>query len=226
MLLPAQLLDRLGDEETAGLGRFMNMLAHHLVSVYSENLLDYQESRGDDGQVYGFRVYKHLRYALMTDAEDDEVIEFVEQNGAYYMAVGPLRIRVDSLGHFANEDVRHAFPDASPTKQAFGRRNADQLRLDLRGIDPVPDDDAFELNALTAGHFGNPREGFVKWYLGAWTELPDGRKAWAWIERQDDADDDFGGGGGDIGPLAPRAPLPPFDQRQADEVIIRPRKSA
>jgi hypothetical protein len=224
MLIPPPLLARLTDEDGDALRRFMIRLGQRLVSVYSENLLDHQESRGDDGQLFGFKVYKHLRYGLMTDADGDEIIEYIEHNGAYHIAIGPLRIRIDSLGHFAYEDVRCAFPDSSPTKQAVGQQNANQLRLDLAGVEPVPNEDAYELNALTAGHFGNPREGFVKWYLGAWTELRNGRQAWAWIDRQDDADEDFGGDG--FGPLVPRAPLPPFDQRPADEIIVRPRKLA
>jgi hypothetical protein len=77
------------------------------------------------------------------------------------------------------------------------------------------------LNRLTVGHFGNPREGLVKWYLGGWAATPNGQKAWAWIERQDES-----GEAGGFATLAPRTPIEPFDQRTADVVAVRPRPSA
>jgi hypothetical protein len=217
--LPPSLLARLSVPERAAADRLTDILGQTLATVYSEALLDHQESRGDDAQLFGFKVYKHERYALMQAVADDSTIRFVEHNGAYHLGIGPLRIRVDSLGHFAHEDVRDAFPDASPTKQAVGRSNAMQLRFEMPELEPVPDEAAFSLNALTAGHFGNPREGLVKWYIGAWTELETGGRSWAWIERQDEP-------GKEVAPLAPNSPIVPFNERSADTVSVRPRRSA
>ncbi|MEA2168017.1 MAG: hypothetical protein QOF76_1317 [Solirubrobacteraceae bacterium] len=57
-------------------------------------------------------------------------------------------------------------PDSSPTKLAVGRSNY-QLRFEMPELEPVPDDTSLALNRLTVGHFGTPREGLVKWYLGS-----------------------------------------------------------
>jgi hypothetical protein len=217
--LPPQLIGRLSASEAGDLHRLCDLLDRTLNSVYRDALLDHQESRGDDGQLFGFKVYKHVRFSLMQALDDDPDIRFVEQNGAYHLLIGPLRVRVDSLGHFAHEDVLAAFPDASPTKQAVGRSNAQQLRFELPDLEPTPNRGAFLLNALTVGHFGNPREGLVKWYIGAWTQLHGGDKRWAWIERQDQPDED-------LGPLPQRSAIVPFDQRTPDEVSVRPRRTA
>ncbi len=199
----------------------MLKVADRLLQVYDENVMDHQESRGDDGPLFGFKVYKHLRFATMQDVEDRPGVAFVEDNGAYYVSIGPLCIRLDSLGHFAHQDVLHSFPDTSPTKRSVGFRNAAQLSLDIPQARPAPPASAYELNRLTVGHFGNPREGLVKWYLGAWAASPNGRKAWAWIERQDES-----GEAGGFATLSPRMPIEPFDQRIADSVVVRPRPSA
>jgi hypothetical protein len=217
--IPTSLLKRLTPVEADALRRLCDAVATILDRVYREALLDHQESRGDDAQLYGFRIYKHVRFSVMQVVADDQAIQFVEENGAYFLRIGPLRVRVDSLGHFAHEDVRSAFPDASPTKQSIGRSNFLQLRFELPELDPAPAGSAYSLNALTIGHFGNPREGLVKWYLGAWTELDGGGRTWAWIERQDDAGDE-------AEPLPVRSPLVPFDERKADDVAVRPRQSA
>lgn len=217
--IPPSLLNRLTSPQADALCRLCELTGQILDKIYREALLDYQESRGDDAQLYGFRVYKHIRFAVMHAVAEDPLIKFLEENGAYCLAIGPLRIRIDSLGHFAHEDVHGAFPDASPTKQDVGRSNYLQLRFDLSDTEPPPDSSSYSLNALTIGHFGNPREGLVKWYLGAWTQLDGGGRKWAWIERQDDT-------GEDTQTLPPRSPLVPFNERDPDEVAVRPRRSA
>jgi hypothetical protein len=217
--LPPELLQRLVPPESSALERLIELIERTLKVVYREAVLDHQESRGDDAQLFGFKVYKHERYALLQGVTGDPGIGFIEENGAYYLLVGPLRIRVDSLGHFVHEDVLSAFPDASPTKRAVGHSNAAQLSLDIPDAQPVRDANAFQLNALTAGHFGNPREGLVKWYLGAWTQDNSGKKSWAWIERQDEP-------GEGVAPLETPAPIVPFNERPADAISVHPRRSA
>lgn len=190
-----------------------------LADAYNEGLLDHQVSLGDDAQLYGFKVWKRLRFAFMQAAVDDDEIRFVEVNGAYHLAVGPLCIRVDSLGHTADEDVLCAFPDASPAKQAVGRSNAAQLRFEMPEVELAPDESAFRLNKLTIGHFGNAREGLVKWYVGAWIELDHGGRTWAWIDRQDER-------GSAVEKLPATKPIVPFDQRTAHAVTVQPRRTA
>jgi hypothetical protein len=218
MRLPAELRNRLEPDVAQALDRLLVLVADGLAAVYREALTDHQESRGDDAQFFGFKVWKWLRYAVQQSVLEDEAIEFVDIRGAYHLQVGPLRIRVDALGHHADDDVLESFPDASPTKRAVGRNNAAQMQFDLPAVSLSPDAGAYALNNLTVGHFGNPREGLLKWYVGAWSELPDGRQAWQWIERQGLPED---------ARQAPPAPLVvSFGQRDADAVVVTPRRTA
>lgn len=218
MRLPTALLARLETADAAALQRVLGTAAAQLLAVYREAVEVHQESRGDDAQLFGFNVYKWLRYALQQAVLEDEHVEFVDIKGAYHLQVGPLRLRFDALGHRADDDVLESFPDASPAKRAVGRDNAAQMQLELPGESIAPAAGAFDLNRLTVGHFGNPREGLVKWYVGAWIELPDGRQAWQWIERQDLPEDGVG--------ATPAPPVVPFDGRDADAIVVAPRRSA
>ncbi len=218
MRIPAELRNRLEPEVAEALDRLLARVARETPAVYRKALRDHQEARGDDLQLFGFKVWKWLRYALQQAVLEDDLVEFVDIRGAYHLQVGPLRIRVDALGHHADDDVLHAFPDASPAKRAVGRDNAAQMQLDLPAASLSPDGGAYALESLTVGHFGNPREGLVKWYVGAWSELADGRQAWQWIERQDLPEDET------ATPSAP--PVVPFGQRDADAVAVTPRRSA
>jgi hypothetical protein len=218
MRLPAELRERLHPEVGAALDRLLELVARAMAAVYRDALIDHQESRGDDAQLFGFKVWKWLRYALHQEVLEDDLIAFVEVRGAYHLQVGPLRIRVDALGHHVDDEVLQSFPDASPAKRAVGRDNAAQLQLDLPSVSLSPDAGAYALNGLTVGHFGNPREGLVKWYVGAWSEVGDGRQAWQWIERQELPKDET------AATTAP--PVVPFGQRDPDSVVVTPRRSA
>src|SRR5262245_45167168 len=101
--LPSPLLTRLSPSDRAALDGLLCILDHTLRDVYREAVLDHQESRGDDAQLFGFKVYKHARFALTHATEADDDVHVLEHNGAYCLAIGPLRVRVDSLGHFAHE---------------------------------------------------------------------------------------------------------------------------
>src|SRR3954453_15139360 len=105
MRIPAPLRVRLTSSDLEALERLLTAVADLLPRIYREALLDYQESRGDDAALYGLRVYKHLRFALALLADRDAEIVFSEPNGSYVIAIGPLRVRVDSLGHLAHQDV-------------------------------------------------------------------------------------------------------------------------
>jgi hypothetical protein len=166
-------------------------------------------------------VYKHLRHEAAEFAMAEQGVGMFEPNGSYELAIGPLRIRIDVMGHFQHEDVLVCFPDNTPAKDAVGDDNHAQMRLELPCVDLQPGLADYELNRLTIGHFGNPREGLVKWYVGAWTRTDAGGKRWAWILRQDDY-----GEGTQPASLKPRHPIVPFDRRTADTVSVRPRRTA
>ena len=221
MVIPTPLLSRLSLAEQSQLRDLLVAVGEFMPVVYEQNVLDYRESRGDDHALFGLRNYKHLRFESERYADSADGVVLLAPNGSYEIGVGPLRIRIDLLGHWLHEDVLECFPDSSPTKAAVGQGNFTQMRLDLPGVDPVPGAADYDLNRLTIGHFGNPLEGLVKWYFGAWTITPSGGKRWAWIQRQDDA-----GEGSQPALLKPRAPIVPFTQRTADSVSVRPRESA
>jgi hypothetical protein len=220
MVIPSQLMNRLSDGEHAQLRELLDAANEFLPRIYRDAVLDYQESRGDDAALFGLRVYKHLRFAVGQFVGGQTGVVFFEPNGSYEVGIGPLRIRIDLLGHSLHEDVLECFPDSSPTKVAVGESNHSQLRLEMPEVDLVPGLADYNLNRLTVGHFGNPREGLVKWYLGAWTNTDSGGQRWAWVERQDDL-----GEGSLPAPLKPRGPIP-FNERAVDAVSVIPRRSA
>lgn len=202
----------------AALERFLRVAELTLDEVYEANVADYRESRGDDAQLFGLKIWKHEWYALGHALAEDPDIKLFAVNGSYEIHIGPLRIGVYGLGHLASDDVLQCFPDSSPLKRAFGEQN--QLRLfALETVERAPDASSFDLDSLTLGHFGNARDGLVKCYLGAWVVDENQRKRWAWIERLDQPDEG-------IQPLPVRPPVVPFSDRPRESLQIRPRTSA
>jgi hypothetical protein len=215
--VPPSLANRLSEADLVALERFLGHVRETLGSVYSRNVSDYVETRGDDAQLFGLKVWKHEWYALGQAVLEDAEIQLVEANGSYAVLIGPLRVGVYGIGDYAHEDVLQRFPDTSPTKRAFGHANQMQLFEDAELTVAGPE--AYMANSLTIGHFGNPREGLVKWYLGAWAVDDQGRKSWLWIERQDDP-------GEGIEPLTPRPPVVPFNEGARETFDVRPRPPA
>lgn len=215
------LLNRLSPVEQSELRSLLEAAGEFLARVYQGNVLDYQESRGDDHALFGLRNYKHIRFESERYVDAADNVLLFEPNGSYELGIGPLRIRIDLLGHWLHEDVQECFPDSSPTKAAVGHVNYTQLRLEIPEVDRTPGIGDYNVNRLTIGHFGNPLEGLVKWYLGAWINTPSGGRRWAWIERQDDV-----GEGSQPALIKPRSPIVPFSDRAADAVAVTPRASA
>jgi hypothetical protein len=216
--IPSPLASRLDAVQYAALERLLAATDGALRDVYRANVADYRETRGDDAQLFGLKVWKHLWYALRQTLADDQDIVFVATNGSYEIQIRPLRIGAYGLGHFADEDVHQRFPDSSPFKRAFGEAN--QLRLfAVETVEPPTDESGYALNSLTLGHFGNARDGLVKWYLGAWTVTDLATKRWAWIERQDGAEED-------VEPLPTRPPVVPFGDQPREVLEVRARKPA
>jgi len=100
---------------------------------------------------------------------------------------------------------------------AFGETN--QLTLFSRDAETPTDESSYAPNSLTIGHFGNPRDGLVKWYLGAWAVDELGHKRWTWIERQDDPNEG-------VEPLPARPRVVPFSERPQEALEVRPRRPA
>jgi len=216
--IPAALAARLDPQSLRSLERLLEAVEQALRSVYSYNVEDYRESRGDDAQLFGFKVWKHLWYAIEQSVLEDSGVAISRVEGSFEIGVGPLRIGVYGLGHDVSDDIHGCFPDQSPFKRSFGEQN--QLVLfSLEALQPVPDAAEYEANSLTIGHFGNPRDGLVKWYLGAWRSDERERRHWSWVERQDEPQEG-------LVPLPARPQVAPFDQRPRHDIAIRPRRRA
>src|SRR6266849_9649189 len=125
--IPRPLSSRLDDDHEAALLRLLEAIDATLRDVYAANVADYRETRGDDAQLFGLKVWKHEWYALAQAIADDREITLLPVNSSYEIRVGPLRVGIYGLGHFADEDVQQRFPDSSPFKREFGEAN--QLRL-------------------------------------------------------------------------------------------------
>jgi hypothetical protein len=138
-----------------------------------------------------------------------------ELRWSYRLRVGPLRLRINKLGDSVNDDIYSAVPQSSPWAVAEA---ADQwfVQGTLFSMPPTPPmaiTEAALLNDLIIGHFGNPRDGLVKWYVGAVVSDQLGRPDWAWVERQETEE------------AAPereerRPEMVPFDQRPAAELEV------
>ncbi len=193
------------------------MIGHELRAVYTANVADHREARGDTAQLFGLKIWVHGDFQVSGRFEDHPRVEVVHSNGSYSVQVGPVSIGVYKLGDTADEDVHESFPDTSPTKRSYAERNGAQLRLfDTEPDSPLPPTARYALNDLIVGHFGNPRDGLVKWFVGAPTTDKRGARRWAWIARQDlprlVARPDSG-----------RPPIVPFDAREIEPLGVRPR---
>jgi hypothetical protein len=207
--VPDQLVARLTPNDARQLRALLSVLGEELSAIYTANVRDHRPR--DNANVFGIRVWVHLWSVLRERLEDLGGATLVEINNTFCLRVGPLTIGIHKLGHVANEDIHGAFPDGSPTQRAYGERNAGQLTLFEREQTPAPDDRAYALCDLIVGHFGNPEEGLVKWYLGAHTYV-DGIQTWAWVEPQ---------------PVVDAKVLPdvtPYSQRPVEPVDIKPRR--
>jgi hypothetical protein len=215
--LPHPLLGRLAPSEAAALERAVAGIGEELAAVYVANVDDHKESRGDNAQLFGMKVWVHGDFRITGRFEDDAEITVPHVNGSYGVKVGDLLIGVYKLGDTADEDVHACFPDTSPTKRAYAERNTDQLALfELEPDSPLPPTARYALDDMIVAHFGNPREGLVKWYVGAPTTNERGSRRWAWIAKQD-----LPGVATEAQPTRP--PMVPFDARSTDEIEVRPR---
>jgi hypothetical protein len=217
--LPDSLLQRFSPEEASTLRRALTGIGEELAAVYATNVADHREARGDDAQLFGLKIWVHGRHRIGLRFEDDADIIVTYPNGSYAVHVKPLSIGVYKLGDSIHDDIHACPPDASPTKRGYGERNSDQLSLfDSTPESPLPTAIRYACNDLIVGHFGNPRDGLIKWYFGATVVDDLGQQVWAWVERQDLP-------GSSAEPAPRREPILPFDQREADSLELRPRRN-
>src|SRR5687768_14604024 len=96
--LPAQLLQRLAPEQAGALRRALTGIGEELAAVYSADVADHREARGDDAQLFGLKIWVHGRHRLGLRFEDDDDITVTYPNGSYAVQVKPLSIGVYKLG--------------------------------------------------------------------------------------------------------------------------------
>jgi len=217
--LPPQLLARLGPKPAAALLSAIEAIGEELVAVYAANVADHRESRGDNAQLFGLKVWVHGDYRITGRLEDETDVAVVHSNGSYRIEVGQISVGVYKLGDTADEDVHECFPDTSPTKRAYAERNGAQLKLfDSEPDSPLPPEARYGLNDLIVGHFGNPRDALVKWFVGAPTTDANGVRRWAWIARQTMPE-------AATLPSPAARPVVPFDSGEIEPLEVRPRAS-
>lgn len=159
----------------------------------------------------------HGDFRITARLENDEVVAVVHTNGSYSVRIAEVSIGVYKLGDHVDDDIHGSFPDPSPTKRAYAERNRAQLALfDAEPDSPLPEEARYALTELIVAHFGNPRDGFAKWYAGAPTTDERGIRRWAWISRQDVP-------GEAVVSEPERPPMVPFDAREVEDVSVRPR---
>jgi len=207
--------------------RVLNVIGQELADLYRDEVADHREARGDNGQLFGMKLWVHGWFRYEELFADDADVRVVAENGSWALHIGRLRVGIYRQGGHVNDDVHHDIPHAdSEMKRSYGISNAAQLALfegDL-GRPTLDDESIAALRQLTITHFGNSRDGLVKWYLGAQSQP--GR--WGWVIRQPDAEarrDDDGGVVTPIRPVKPRTPggaIVPFDQRAIQDVDVTP----
>lgn len=223
--VPAALLTALTRGERAGLLRALDLIGPALADLYADEVADHREARGDNGQLFGMKIWTHGWFRFDQLFAEEPGIEVVAANGSKELRIGRLRIGIYRQGAHVDDDVHHNIPHAdSQTKRSYGANNAAQLALfdsDL-GRPAVDEQRISSLFDLTCSHFGNPRDGLVKWYVGAQSEP--GR--WGWVNRQPDSEPGSGAGArlAPVTPLRPAGGIVPFDQRPVQDVEVRPRR--
>ncbi len=226
--LPPELLERLEPDDADALRRLVRLVGRELHGLYRATARDHLESRGDNAQLFGMKIWTHGWFRYISLFADDPLIWIHEHKGSYALRVGPLKVGVYALGSTADEDIHVCVPDGSPTKRSYADHNSHQLALfeaDRAATRAAAASAAATLNELTIGHFGNPRDGLTKWYVGALVTDESDEQRWAWVERQDIEESDEGGGGGiTFGPRPdPRPPVTPFSEREVEDIPIEPR---
>jgi hypothetical protein len=216
--LPRQLVDRLDAATGAALAATIDAIGEELEVVYSQTKADHRPARGDNSQVFGLQIWARGDFRITGRLADEPVARVIHSKGSYYVSVEPISVGVYKLGQSVDDDIHELFPDESATKRSYGERNAAQLSLfDCPIESPLPAEHRYELNDLVVAHFGNARDGLVKWYVGAVVSDGGNRPAWAWIERQDLP-------GEVVEPVPQTPPIVPYSSRDVPNLEVKPRR--
>jgi hypothetical protein len=209
--IPRQLLKQLSRADAQLLRTVLLVIAEELPLIYLANKRDHRPR--DNLNIFGLRVSVHLWRALKERHADLADADIVEENNATYLRIGPLKVGIHKLGQSADDDIHSSFPDGTATQRSYGKGNAAQLALfEANPLPPIPDEQAFALTQLTVGHFGNPEDGFAKWYVGAYIYDDEGRPGWAWATRQSIA-----------GEASDLPNVTPYHERVAEALELSPR---
>jgi hypothetical protein len=215
--IPYSLLARLGQQSAAALSSAVDAIGEELAVVYNQNVQDHSEARGDNAQLFGQKIWHHGDFRITGRLEGEPDIAVVHSNGSYRIEISPISLGVYKLGDTMDEDIHDCFPDDSPTKRSYAERNGAQLRLfELPSDTKLPPEARYGLNDLIVGHFGNPRDGLVKWYVGAPTTEDEGTRRWAWIHAQPLQL-------AKSQPVVRSTRVAPFDPHRAEPLEVRPR---
>lgn len=208
--LPPELISRLPLPQTQLLRRALTVVADELPVVYAANVRDHRPR--DNAQVFGLRGFVHIWAGLRErDGELGEA-RVVEDNNTFFLRVGELKVGIHKLGDVVDDDIHSCFPERSATQRSYGQRNALQLTLFESAPEaPLPEERAYALRELTVGHFGNPRDGLVKWYVGAYIYDDQGRPRWAWVALQH------------VEQATSRPEVTPYSERPPAAVEVNPR---
>jgi hypothetical protein len=208
--LPPQLIKNLSFPEAQLLRRVLGVVGEELDAVYRAAVRHHRPR--DNATIFGQRTWVHSWAALEDRRDELGEAEVIEHKNSSYLRVGRLKVGIHKLGHGADDDIHSCFPEGSDTKRSYGQNNSLQLALfDSTPDSPLAEDAAFALRELTIGHFGNPKEGLVKWYVGAYIYDDAGRPRWAWITRQK-------------APAATPPPVTPYSEKQPEPVEVPPRR--
>jgi hypothetical protein len=217
-VLPQRLEERLGAEGFAELSDVVDAIGEELALVYEQTVEDQREARGDNSQVFGLRIWTRGEFRIEGRFEGSTQAKVLKYKGSYKVVAGTISIGIYKVGHSVDDDVHASFPDESPTKREYADANRRQLTIfDCEVDSPLPPAVRYALDELVVAHFGNPRDGLVKWYVGAMITDDQEQHSWAWVEKQD-----LPGESKQPAPLRPS--LAPFDSRQTPPLRVTPRQ--
>jgi hypothetical protein len=216
--IPPQLQALCSSEELEDLLWALRMNAEELERAYASAVSDHNEAEGDDALLFGNAVRVRHRYRALLRCEERPGV-FGEETSwrVHRIRVGRFRIKSYKLGEFIDDDIYRCVP-GWVGGDGLGRPG----QIPLFTIAPEPPlemGDAMGINELIYGHFGNPREGLVKHYLGALDVDARGRRRWAWVLRQDERPESAV-----AGVDMPR-PIVPFDKREAASFKVKPKRA-
>jgi hypothetical protein len=180
--IPQALRDHLGDETVDLLGDVVRIVERALDQVYEMDSRAYDPSVGDNAQLFGLGIWHHGWFAIEEALEAVEGVAISHEDNSHRVHLGELTVFVYKGGDDEVDSIYDVNLNGSATKREYVDRNQTQL-FSLDDIVVAVDERAYELKTLWIAHFGNPRDGLVKIYLGAPSRDAEDRNEWAWHRR-------------------------------------------